>query len=369
VLPIVYFCQVSGIKIGFDAKRYYNNHTGLGVYSRNLIRHLIGYYPELEGYLMTPKGSKLFSTPIGAQCIEPHSLLPFIWRTWGIHDTIKCLQLDIYHGLSNEIPFRRNPKTKYVCTIHDVIWRHRPNDHDFISRKIYDIKVSYACKNADLIIATSDQTKNDLMRFYQCDAQKIKVIYQTISDIPEITTPPLFPDPYFVYISAFYPRKNHESLLKAYQKSVENGNQHKLILAGRKGPTIKSIQKFIQQHHLTTKVEVLTDINEIQKFQLLKHASAFIYPSDIEGFGIPLIEAGMSRTPLILNNVPVFKEIAGEHAYYFDINNLDSLTAIMDQWNPILSKENALLLEKKMRTKLSPEKLSHELMETYLRLL
>jgi glycosyltransferase involved in cell wall biosynthesis len=366
----VYFCHVSNLKIGFDAKRFFKNHTGLGVYSRNVIQHFLLSYPKSDCFLLSPDINHHYLIPQNATAIIPNNSFSSIgWRSFGISHILNSLKPHIYHGLSNEIPFNINNKIKYACTIHDVIWKHRPLDHDWISRKIYDAKVTHACEKADLIVATSKQTRDDLIRFYRCKEHKIKVILQTVSHLPTSISPPLFNQPYFLYISAFYPRKNHLPLVKAYHNSVKNGNQYHLILAGRKGPTLSKIQHYISQHQLENHVTILTNINDSHKSNLLKHAKAFIYPSEIEGFGIPLAEAALSKTPLMLNNIPVFNELADNDALYFDIKHQDSLSHLLSHFDEFSAINKANKLENKLKITLSPQKLSMELMDAYSQIL
>ena len=87
--------------------------------------------------------------------------------------------VEIFHGLSNEIPRVKNKKIQYVVTIHDLIFKRFPRNYRNIDKKIYNIKYKYAVKHADLTIAISEQTKQDIVEFYKIKPESIKVIYQT----------------------------------------------------------------------------------------------------------------------------------------------------------------------------------------------
>jgi glycosyltransferase involved in cell wall biosynthesis len=359
---------MKSLKIGFDAKRILNNNTGLGVYGKSLVQNLINQFPQNEYFLFTPKQSlpqsDLFES---AKIIQPNNALQFFWRQWGIGNEVQKQNLDIYHGLSNEIPFKRNPSTRYVCTIHDLIWIKLPQLYNPIDRFIYTQKLKYACKYADVLIATSQQTADDLMYEMKVPAKKIKVIYQTGPDVPQgINSEPPLAEPYFLYVSTFEERKNHLTLLKAFY-AIKNRQQHKLVFAGKTGPTLTKIKQYIEKNGLQTEVKILENIAQADKFWWLKHAQAFVYPSIYEGFGIPLIEAMKVHTPIVASNIPVFKEIAGDDALYFDPTDVNALQNILESLinNPSQSvKPNADYL-----SKFSPKETSLSLMQVYNQLL
>ena len=161
------------MKIGFEAKRAFTNGTGLGHYSRTLISSLAKYFVEDDYYLFTPKQTNLFKID-SIENIKtiipthfPASIFRSAWRSsWVKKDLVK-LGIDIYHGLSHEIPFGiQNTSVKSVVTMHDLIFERNPEQYNPIDVKIYRKKFKYACVNANHIIAISHQTKNDLIDFY-----------------------------------------------------------------------------------------------------------------------------------------------------------------------------------------------------------
>src|SRR5690554_1012496 len=158
------------MKIGFDAKRYFHNNTGLGNYSRDLVRILSGYYPENTYYLYNTKPNIERSVLINTKhTIErlPSSFFAkkfkSIWRMAGIKKQLKKDGIHIYHGLSGEIPINLPDKIKSVVTIHDLIFMRYPHLYSFFDRKIHFWKFKYAAKHADYVIAISEQTKKDII--------------------------------------------------------------------------------------------------------------------------------------------------------------------------------------------------------------
>src|SRR5690606_15730212 len=175
------------LKIGFDAKRAFLNTTGLGNYSRSLIMALSQFFPDNAYFLYTPKTkfprlTGHFQAQKNIQIRQPAAVPLFrsMWRTKCITGGLKTDELDIYHGLSHELPLGiQKTGIKSVVTIHDLILFGYPEYYKLADRKIYEAKFRYACKHADAIIAVSEQTKRDLQTFLQVPGEKIEVIYQS----------------------------------------------------------------------------------------------------------------------------------------------------------------------------------------------
>ena len=179
----------STMKIGFDAKRAFNNTAGLGNFSRNSISALAHQYPEDLHFLFHPGKMKLhFKMPVNSVQVQPESLwwkfLRNSWRIFHIAKIINDHDLDIYHGLSHELPVGIDKiKIKSVVTIHDLIYLRYPEYYHRIDRKIYDQKFRYSCRVATRIHAISEQTKRDVITYFDVPANKIEVIYQSINPV------------------------------------------------------------------------------------------------------------------------------------------------------------------------------------------
>ena len=150
------------MQIGFDAKRLFLNHSGLGNYSRNFVRAMQKHFPDNQYHLFTPKISQnypdLLAKPF--QIITPNGMLNSVfkshWRSNPITKQINLQNLDVYHGLSNELPFSiTNFNGKKIVTIHDLIFIRYPDYYSSFDRKRYCKKVIAACQMADCIIAIS----------------------------------------------------------------------------------------------------------------------------------------------------------------------------------------------------------------------
>ena len=220
------------MKIGYDGKRAFQNKTGLGNYSRSLLTILANHYPENQYSLFAPKKTNLFNIS-GLKNVDAITPLNFLgktfkgwWRRIGMVKQIVNAEIDIYHGISNELPWSiKKSGVKIVVTIHDIIFERYPETYNLDERFVHRWKVKQACKIADAVIAISEQTKADLINYYKIDENKIFVAYQScnpifqqsISEAVKTTVKKRYnlPDKYFLFVSSIAPRKNLISICKA----------------------------------------------------------------------------------------------------------------------------------------------------------
>lgn len=325
------------MKIGFDAKRAYHNNTGLGNYSRDLISILATHFPENEYYLYNTKPAKIdrfkgLSNII--ECLPSHwfwKKLASIWRQAPIVEQIVKDKVEIYHGLSGEIPRNIHKKgIKTVVTIHDLIFVRYPELYKPIDRKIYFNKFKYAAKNADKIIAISEQTKRDIVDFLKVDKKKITVVYQgchavfkeayTTKEKEAVRKKFELPDKYILNVGTIEERKNLLNIVKSITKIDVN-----LVVVGRKTDYFNRVEKYIHDHNLEDRIYFLEGVSMKELATLYQMADIFVYPSVFEGFGIPIIEALYSKTPVITTNSGVFPEAGGMHATYVEHNDVQQL--------------------------------------------
>lgn len=320
------------MKIGYDAKRLYKNFTGLGNYSRTLAGNLQLYYPENEYYLYTPairrnEITAAFLNNTAFHTVIPQGKFKGWWRTSGIKKDLKRDQIDIFHGLSHEIPLHiQHTGIRSVVTIHDIIYRTFPDMYSLIDRKIYDFKFKYACRHADKIIAISECTKNDIIRFFGIPESKIAVIYQSIQPIfykmqeagesrkkiDHFT----IPQDYLLYVGSVNSRKNLLGIVKALHL-LPPSLQLPLVIIGNGRNYKKQVEEYASAHQLNNRLIWLNNLNDSSILQAFyQNARIFIYPSFYEGFGLPVTEALLSKVPVITSSVSSLPEAGGAYCYY-----------------------------------------------------
>ncbi len=327
------FIMNNKLNIGFDAKRVFLNKSGLGNYSRDLITALNKYYPNNNYYLFTTKKTDLYNFNDNKIILPPNNTNKSLWRAKKIPSYFNNYNITVYHGLSNELPLTiKEYNVKKIVTIHDLIFLRYPQWYKYFDRKIYDRKFRMAANKADKIIAISEQTKNDIVNFYNINPDKITVVYQTCNDnfktlfsvdkIKELKQKFNLPNNYLLYVGTIEPRKNLLTILK----SLIFGNiDFPLVVVGKKTKYIDTIKKYIDSNNLKNKVIFVENISTPDLAKLYQGADIFIYPSIFEGFGIPIIEALYSKTPVITSKEGCFSEAGGKSSIYINPNNYEEL--------------------------------------------
>lgn len=319
------------MKIGFDAKRAFNNAAGLGNFSRNSISALAKHYPDDRYFLFHPGIKKpLFVAPKSSVEIKPKNIwwrsLKNVWRSLHIARLVGVAKLDVYHGLSHELPISiGNTGVKTIVTIHDLIYIRYPEYYKKIDRKIYDRKCRYACKKADIIHAVSEQTKHDLITFLSVPEEKIQVIYQSINPVfykraeisvkQQLRKKYQLPKKFILSVGTVEPRKNLLGLLEAM---VLTKTYIPLVVVGKLTDYHHKVQKFIEADLNRLQVYFLPRIQDEELAVLYQMAEVMVYPSRFEGFGLPVAEAQASGCPVITSNISSMPEAGGDAAMYIN---------------------------------------------------
>lgn len=319
------------MRIGFDAKRAFFNFSGLGNYSRNTISCLGIRFPENDYLLYIPKRKlKIRNGEFSGHSYEyPKSFtgrkMPSFWRSYWLGRRLAKDGINLYHGLSNEIPFDLpRDGVRSVVTIHDLIYVRFPEWYKGLDRKIYLRKAQHASRNADRIIAISEQTKSDIIEYLGSPPEKIDVVYQGCDPMfyeqadeeKKILLKKKYalPENYLLYVGTIEPRKN---LLKILESLDTNRIDIPLIIIGRATAYIDVVRDYIERNSLRG-IQFLRDVPNEDLPGIYQMAEMFIYPSVFEGFGIPILEALASGTPVITSRGGVFPEAGGVDSVYVD---------------------------------------------------
>jgi len=347
------------MRIGFDAKRVFFNQSGLGNYGRNILSALFEYYPQNECFLFTPNTDKKLFPAEKPKIITPHglfSMFPSLWRYLGIGHDAKKHNLDIYHGLSNELPRDiKTLKTKSIVTIHDTIFMRYPQWYKWHDRLFYEQKTAFACKNSEAIIAVSEQTRNDLIHYFKVEEEKIRVIYQPCNSIfatqpteqqkKEVKEKLNLPDEFILMVGNIEERKNHLNVIKAI-------HNHKidipLVIVGRNSDYAVHLKKHIAQNNIKN-IHFQHNALSEDLPALYALATIFVYPSFFEGFGIPIAESLWCKTPVITSNVSCFQETAGDAALFINPHSEEEIAQAI----------NSVIGNEKLQTQMAEKGWAH----------
>ncbi len=375
------------MKIGYDGKRAVRNMTGLGNYSRLVIESVGESYPQHNLSIYTPdmRDNPRLQTIKSLNNIE--FLLPdkkeqrfgkSMWRSWGISHRLKSDSIDIYHGLSNELPLNIHKcGVRSVVTIHDVIYRRLPYCYKAIDRKIYNFKYGHSCKIADKIIAVSECTKKDIIEYYDIADNKIDVVYQgcdksffkqcNTDRLNEIRRQYHLPEQYILQVGTIERRKNAELTIRAL---AGVNKDIKLVLVGKGGAYLEEVKRIAEQESVIDRIIFLHNVPFIDLPAINQAAEVIVYPSHYEGFGIPILEGLASQRPVIAATGSCLEEAGGENSIYVDPHNpkqlCEALNAVI---NNVIDKAHMINSGLKHANKFDNDNMAEKIMSVYEKML
>jgi glycosyltransferase involved in cell wall biosynthesis len=331
------------MKIGFDAKRLFKNSTGLGNYSRDLVSGLNRNCKDLELHLYHPgsgNGAYRQYKKVPYYFHSPGRKLTKYWRRKTIVKDLLRDGIDIYHGLSHELPYGiKKSGIKSVVTMHDMIVKKIPATFKRFDRSIYNYKFKQAIKQADLIVAISESTKKDLQEIYELSESQIEVISPSINDsffspfesdrLDKLRENLNLPEKYFLFVGSVIERKNMLRVVEAYSL-IPSAERIPFIVLGRGNRHLTEVKKAVADAGLNDLFQFKDNINSHDDLKAhLQCAEALVYPSVYEGFGIPCVEALCVSTPVITSNVSSLPEAAGPDSWLIDPYKPEEIAAAM----------------------------------------
>ena len=319
--------------IGFEAKRLFQNFSGLGNYSRNTVNLLSEFYPDNNYLLFAPILTNLYPLPHNVAVITPKSKFsqrfrPF-WRLYKVSELLKPNKVDIYHGLSNVLPFGlKRSGIPSVLTIHDLIFLRFPEFYKKIDTMLYRFITIRSCHRATKVLAISQQTKNDLIELLGIDASKIEVIYQSCDKkyyerVDEIRKKAVrlkfnLPEKFILCVGTIEQRKNQLAILEGV---VHEKLDIPVVLVGKPTEYKKQLDEFIIESEIRKQMIFLHQTNSEELQTIYQMAEIMVYTSFFEGFGLPVLEAQASGCPVITSNISSLPEAGGDAALYVDPAN------------------------------------------------
>ncbi len=372
------------MNIAFDAKRITNNATGLGNYSRFIVQTLAEYYPENNYLLCSPSvgNPRLYEHLMDYRCVSMHTpegaisqTLGTYWRNWGLKSMLKAEDVDIYHGLSNELPIGlyNYKHIGTVLTMHDLAFIRYPQFYKPIDRLMYTKKYGASARHADHVVAVSEYTRQDVINFFGVEPERVSVIYQGCSPIFSHVKPEQaafvrghyqLPERYMLFVGSIEERKNLvlavEALAALSDKSIC------LVAVGRRTNYCDLVLSTARRLGVERRVRLFHGIPTEHLPGFYAGATLFVYPSRFEGFGIPLIEALNAGVPVIGARGSCLEEAGGPHSLYTSPDDSEELAHYMEQIITSDTLASEMICEGKVYAKrFSPKHIMRELRTVY----
>jgi len=326
-----------GKKIIFLADSISTQRAGIHYYGKQLIHKIISQYPQHDYSLVASEKIEEFDFDQHIIPIKrgiPQHLR--IRQLTSIPKKVNSLEADIVIELAHFGPFGLSEKTKKVTVIHDLSPISHPQHHGIPSQMVQKTSLPKIIDNADHIITNSAFTKKEIINHYQKDENTIDVVYPDLNQPDSTTDLGVLQNryhinqPYFIVSGTIEPRKNHITILKAFEHFQKSGIPMQLVIAGQTGWKNSSFFKALKKIKRKDRIILTGYVSREDLWGLYRYALAFISASHFEGFGIPIIEAMSNHLSLIIADNSSQKEVVGDSALLFQAEDITLLSKHMD---------------------------------------
>ncbi len=317
------------MRIGIDMLAVRREKTGVGQYAVNVVREMAVRHSE--DTLVVFSGAAIFGTrsPIRRVLYE-QLVLPGLLD--GEND------LDVVFCPTNVLPLLvRKPA---VLTIHDLSFMGYPRKFPLLNRLYYHVMYRLSARRALMIVAISNHTKADLVRWLGVPPDKVKVVYPGISErfrreydaeiVRQVLEKHDVRKPYVLFVGTLDPGKNAVSLIEAYARLVgEFDARYNLVVVGQQGRHYRQAFDAVRRLGLEGKVLFTGFVPDDELPSFYRAAALFVFPSLYEGFGLPVVEAMACGTPVVASNSSSLAEVAGDAALLFDPLDVNGMFGCM----------------------------------------
>lgn len=330
--------------IAVNTRHLHARLEGVGTVTDEVMKRIVNAHPEdsFDYYFDQSWDQRyLHGANVHPFYFLPPTRLPVLIRYWlnqRVRPHVTQRKADVFFSPDGFIPIGMSvPK---VSMVHDVAFLRYPEMLQPYIRNFYKTWMPRFLAYTDHIITVSDFSKQELIRGYGLQADKISVVYNGVSD----TFGPRSPQeaisirekfaggrPYVLYLGSIHPRKNIITLVNAFERmKASRSSDLQLLLAGRPSWHTKELLETIRQSTVRDAIHMPGYVSSDDACAMMAAAEMVVYPSLYEGFGLPVLEAMASGVPVITSNVSALPEIAGDAALLFDPNDADQLAALMD---------------------------------------
>ncbi|MGD9347096.1 MAG: glycosyltransferase family 1 protein [Candidatus Aminicenantes bacterium] len=323
------------MRVGFDVRPYLKEETGVGIYFKNLLAALSRIDQENVYYLFSsslkdrfdPKKVPTFAHKRFKDFRYPVRMINFLWNKlgWPTMDMFFGTKLDLVHSPT---PLILPSRGKQIVTVYDLCFLEYPHLSDDESRRIFSSGIEHSLQKADAIFTISNFSASQILKRFSVLKDKIHVTHLGIDqtfwrDFSEEETARIaskfnLPESFLLFVGAQEPRKNIGHLIEALRIVHDRLRRIPLVLVGKGGRDSAYLSDKIHTCNLEQWVHMTGYLDDLELRSVYRLASAFVFPSLCEGFGLPLLEAMACGTPVIASRVAAIPEICQEAALFFD---------------------------------------------------
>ncbi len=297
--------------------------TGVGRYTQNLAIEL-GKLPDIEILPNPSRGAIAKIRPASARRIAYAA-----WLETGFQRQLSNLNADLVHFTNYLVPRNRKSKARYVVTVHDLTAWALPEALPLIYRIYLRSAISHAVELADLVLCPSNTIRKEVIERFGLKEEHVKTAWNADSCLPKLSLQvqdELFAQfrkklglhrHFILFVGTLERRKNVSTLIEAFAR-VARTVDLQMVIVGRPGYGFSEIEASIQRQPCRDQYILPGHVSDQELSLLYTLADLFAYPSNYEGFGIPLVEAMSFGLPIVASRIPASEEVAGEAALYYD---------------------------------------------------
>lgn len=371
--------------IGIDASRVnIDERTGTENYSYHVINALAKIDTENDYtlYFREKPKSKFFQELTNNNKNFEALVIkwPRLWTQGGLALELLFHPVDVMFISAHTMPFLRRPDQKFVVTIHGLEYMYMP-EYEKFPQKLYLTKsTEFVSRYAQKIVAVSEFTKKSLLEHgWGATEDRIDVIPEGVntelftapkkSDIEAVLKKYKLTQPYFFFVSTIQPRKNVVGLIEAFAEALpalDKFGDYSLVLAGKSGWKIEAVRQSMEERGIAGRVKLIGRVPDEDLPALYAGARAFVYPSFVEGFGLPALESMACGTPCVLTDKGAVPEVGGKAAIYVDPYQIKSIAEGLATIAANDKLHDELVKKGKQRIKhFTWEKTAQKLLETF----
>lgn len=313
--------------------------TGVQRYAIELCKSLKTIYGENILFVCPPSIlHEHVANELGAKVIGTHT--GHLWEQWDLPKFLKKNGSPLLVNLSNTAPvFYRNK----VTTIHDITYIRYPHTFSRSFVLLYRILIPLVIRTSKHIFTVSEFSKAEISNYYHVNKDNISVVYNAVSkEFSKNEDKSLFGKKYFMAVSSVKENKNFIYILEAFKRfSLHDRNVELFIIGDLKSKSFKTID--VSKYTENKKIKILGRVSDEELIRYYSNATAFIFPSLYEGFGIPPLEAQACGCPAICAKASCLPEVFGDSVLYCNPWDIDSLVDDMKMFISELSIRQSLI--------------------------